>query len=887
MSTLQTRNTYFLLVTFTLCAHVSSEWRIIGPISPKGICGKYVYDKTHRPKSRPTTTLPPPEPPPLTQAVMIGRYIDYITYKGSVCEIRIDSKNTHYYAYTCSCATLAYNLAKLTTYPGAIMNACHVSHLRREKRHYIVSSHVMCGNLAFYGEEDTFISQYDQWNIKIHSQLIVNITIWHFRSVSFGNAFLNCEYVGRLNLMQTHTMQWRPVYTKLLHMCGVMLPQVIFSSGNRILIRYEGKGSYDPSSPFEYFLSYQPVVGSYIKLKSTQQKRFLSLGDDQDPHTVPLNLDNAVTGESIGKKWWSVRSVLSFPEITEINLSCQAMEDLRKASVYVVIYDAPFHPLHLDPEGYWSSYHLDTLRCGSTGNDRIYQSTLGDMTIYLVKGREDIAFGANVSYRNDLCVGRYCKISTANISKESVTHFVLSSGNETSQKRIRMSIDTGAFGYISLSDISVAFEGFTDFPCVYGGIFIFEGQHMSLVASLCTSWISQLWDDAIVYEDGSRRLHFGQNPVLLVLKSYRAKSRGYIRGVASVSPCMGVIFTHVRENEIYKMPNSGDVIKVIKGGPSYYRLTVSKHSSDCWVLQVFGTDDYKIGYAGNLYNVLFSIWQSLFKKRLPYLTIGISGKRTFRLFSRELMVHNELQGIRRCPVRSGEFRISFPYDDVKQTLWLRTTPPLADYRLSYRCQFHFSVAVILSYWDVNLRQCQPPIEMKYYLLDAHSPRFVHPPVPVAPCGSLRLKAIIQRYDYQKFRLKHHVTSFIKPYTDAFCCILRLRIFAENEFYQSIAQFFLDRHWSKDHFSWSFLWMRSGWNGWRELHVSEFNRSSSVIDLLGREWRANGLFGEVGFSFFISEMMFSFSQEKSLMNITFNFTRLEITIIEMVRPTSTM
>lgn len=880
MISLRSVNASFMCVMFTLSTPVSIQWTT-AEISGKNRCGLYLFDPHWR-LSRPATTLPPPTPPPLTQALMIGSYIDYITYKGSVCDIRFPRNNTYRYANACSCPTLSYNLAKLVTYPAAIKSACRTSPVRRQDGQLIASFHIMCGYLAFYGEEKTFTSLYQPWNVKVPSRLMLNVTIWHFRSVSIANFFPNCMHVWSIYLIDHYGPRWKPE-RRLLHLCGTVLPRTIFTLGERVSIRHGGKGSHDPTSLLEFFLAYQPVEKSHVKRqlfdpsRSSQEGHLLALEHDEHTQMTSLNIDNVQAMFQIGdydhQMWWSVRSILNFPEITELNLSCPAINHLRKS--YVSIYDAPLHPLHVDPGGHWKSYHLDTLYCGVVSRDISYKSTLGDLTIYLAKRRDDvIAFSADVSHRNCTYAGRYCEMSTLSISQESEAEFALSSGNKTIQKRILISIDSRVSGFISLSDIAVQFEGFTDFPCIYGGVFLFEGESMSLVTSLCTSWVSQLWDGAISYEHGSRRLHFGQTSVLVVIKSYSAKSSGYIRGVASVSPCMGVVHTNVRRHQIYSMPNKGYIEFTPLDYPGH-NLVVA-HRSGCFVAQYLGGDNYKIKYSYHVRSLLTFHITTDFKRISPHHAIGSSVKRLFRLFDRETVVYSE--GFRHCRLSSDEFRILYAYDDVNQTVWLRKTPPRDGYTLEYICpSFVLSVAVVISDGKANSRQCQLPIEIESHYLKSKldTTSFIHFPVPALPCGSVQIRGKRETFFLDdKFMQEHHVLSFIRPYTDTPCCILKLRVLAANEFYQSIKQYFLDRHWPKPHSSWSFLWLRSGWNGLRNVHAFKFDKSSSVINLLGREWRTNSLFGEVGFSFFISKMISSFSHQKSLMNISFNFTLLD-------------
>ncbi len=791
----------------------------------------------------------------LSQRTMVAQYIDYIVFKGSLCSIPITNYNK---IYACSCRTVTYNLAALPRYPRKILDTCGTSaHLKNS-----FSEEVMvCGSISFTKEPNTKMTL----KMKVPYGLVLNITLWQIRSVAVSN-LRDCQHVSSLILQDRYSSQADYLNTDL---CGTYPSHSIFSKTNIVSAIWQTRilRQEYPS----LILSYQPMAQdhaqAYIPSETQEEynpKRYrVELHEEQTREAFVLSRNNAICISGRDRSferiiWWAIQSILSLPEFFLKDFPC-LMSQTEGAELS--LYDALFLPestqINLD------SYLIDKINCSSKFQGRILRSTMGDLTMRLNnKIGETVTFSGTVTYAKMLCPGHYCSVSTSNISQGGSIHYLLSSNNKTVHKRLLISSDTNASGFILLSNITLFFEGYTLLPCIYGGIYIYELDPLTLVTKICTSWTSHIWDGGIERKDGSRGLHFGRTAVLILVRSIRFQSWGYIRGVASLTPCAGIINLDFHETNLYVVPGRGYTEKQRK---NTYLTVTARHTNDCLVLQFISRDDLKLSTNTHF---VFAVNSNITHGIMEH-TLGFSVN-----YSSGILILKNPSNYKLCYFESNHLNIKLKSTEFSQPYWKTARPSRSDYYLFFKSHCYLlgiKIAVVMSYADPVMASCQTPSDVASWLTFETDRTILS--LPLVPCGTLSLTGNMDWHKTADFRM-----TMNKPYSTRFCCLLRVKVLADRDFYKDIETLRLSSNWAQPGVSWGPFWKLLE-NKTTDPSKTIFDLESSPayrsLNLLGRVWRLNCLHYSCGFLLHFDKKSSSLTDfgQQPLMNISFNFTIL--------------
>ncbi len=808
---------------------------------------------------------------PDTQATMISMYLSYIVFKGSVCSANIKHYASGRKIYACPCDTIIDTLTGLPEYPRVLLQECGMPSQEQNS-----SKQVMCGIISF----NTGIATHQAMEtvLTFPLNLVLNFTLYQLNSLVVPN-LPGCMYVSKLILKDTDLEQKEGLNIQL---CGIIPPHNIFSKTNQVTIIWQTRGLHPELASF--ILSYQPIIQGYAEayLPSTEEdynaakyrnaaKRLLQ---EDKTRVVELNINKSAClfhgGKTNVQIWWTMQSIFNLPHFVINDFSCMGtdLKERTRLSIYDRLVSCVLpYAVEID------SYQMETLHCSNKISQRILQSTMGDLTVQLTKKIHDIVqFNGTVTYAAMLCPGIYCEQSLYNISQDEEMQFLLSTANKTAQKRLLVSRDQHESGYIMLSNISLRFDGYTLLPCIYGGIFIFESNPLSLVAKICTSWTSQIWDGAVEHGDGSRRLHFSGSPVLLLVKSYSFQSGGYIRGVASLSPCAGLINLDLRIHGMYDVSGRGYVEK--KWGqffsPGLDIITTLRvfvrHNNGCLLLQNLAADD--MGFPQYRYNMHMYLTSEIDTVIVDH-TFGLSVQPSIaEVVLRSFYIPRIYIPVI-CSFGSRDYNFEAVYSS--QPFWIRKRPSRATHFLFLQGQcslFGGIVAVMMSFADPIPPRCQSPLELAlWYTL--RFDRMVYT-LPLVPCGTFSLM--------RKIPYRRHIATFSmnRPYNSSFCCLLQIRVIADSVFYSSIKNLRLVSNFWLDGVSWIPFWKVPEHN---RIHRSraesgfQYTSTNRNLNLLGRTWKINCLFDECAVIVEVSRLFSTFSYEP-LMNMSFNFTFLE-------------
>ncbi len=802
----------------------------------------------------------------LTQITMVAQYIDYTVLHGSVCSIitRSDTK-----IYACSCSSFINNLAVLLRYPKRILDTCRNPVDLLDKNKNFFSKEMICGSVLFTKEPNTKVTL----EIKVPSRLALNITLWQIRSVAVSN-LRDCQYVSSLILQDRDFYQEDYLNTNL---CGTYPSHSIFSKTNRVSATWQTR-ILRQESPL-LILSYQSIaqgyVQAYIPSEPEQEynaKRYrVELQEDQALEAFVIKVRNAICifrrDRNLDRTiWWAIQSILSLPEIFITDFSCNIG---NTQGTHISLYDGLFLPegaqLNMD------NYLMEKVKCSDDFVRISFRSTMGDLTVRLDnKIGERITFNGTVTYAKMLCPGRYCNISTSNISQGREIKFLLSSDNETVHKRFLISSDINAYGFILLSNITLFYEGYTLLPCIYGGIYVYELDPLSLVTKICTSWTSHILDGGVKHKDGSKGLYFGRSAVLILVRAIRFLSRGYIRGVASLTPCAGVINMDFRKTNIYTVPGRGYIKKgtmvsyLGRNVDMYYTRIEVHHNNGCLMVQFVSRDDLKLSKPTEVVIVLVGqSWH--IGKAIHEQTIGFSVS-----YSSGIIILRNLNKHNLCEFFSGEPKTETT--DFSQPFWetKRSHIYYASWLISGSDCYLFGIKIawVMSYERAGDYGCQIPSHLPQWFTFEDGSYAVN---SQKSCGMLSLTGNMKGLDYNKV-----FSIYIgKPYENR-CCLLRINVLADVDFYDDIETLYMDIYWPQFSFTWQPFWKfqeNKNADPIKTIFDLQSSPTNRRLNLLGRVWTLNCLHYKSGLSLELGDKSSSLTDFRlePLMNISFHFT----------------
>ena len=521
---------------------------------------------------------------PVTQTTANRQYIGYLLVRGMMY-ISVST------AGKCAkvCGQLPYCLAKTAPLLSRVIHLC-----QRPACDSVswgtFSLMPPCGAVAFSSN----VTGKFKWNLELPSALVFNITVWEVKSRVMPASTrrfwvsplkLGCSYVSHLVLERKDLDRLPGEPSVRLYICGntptqhiILGPEIQISWKN--VIPYEEKSSfcfsYQPIAKNLYFTPSSPFPRGHCNLPYPYRSRDVVCEDIiplpwENIHMKDYYKDDLVDGESniyhteaaldlfnvdymhvlktanaVRYYWLVTGTVVNIPVVTITTFTCKRQETAATIDdVQLRVLSCP-STIHTDVSSIERYFLGEVLLCSSNGyvrnktEQQQYESKSGDLTVQLSQLFSDyITFIGNISYRRLICPGRYCEQSVYNISTK--TRISTSSLEPNLQQRVLLFPASNSSEFLMLSDLTVEFAAPTYPLCGWGGIYIYELNPLSLIAKICSPWVASAWNASLRREDGTRRLHFNNRPVLLIVKSYLPTSLIHIEAFVSLSQCAGMV----------------------------------------------------------------------------------------------------------------------------------------------------------------------------------------------------------------------------------------------------------------------------------------------------------------------------------------------------------
>ncbi len=496
--------------------------------------------------------------------------------------------------------------------------------------------------------------------------------------------------------------------------------------------------------------------------------------------------------------------------------------------------------------------------CSDVASPIEFISTTGDLTIAIF-GPHHSQVVCNITlFHSPLpCPGRFCNLSMRTVPKnESITFAMSSKIRSPQQQQLILAVKEDKPGYIFLTNFTVGVVDFTHYPCMFGGIFIYEftnistvdTKSVSLLAKICSPWMAQIWNRGVEYSTNMFGLHFNVRPLLVVIKTYDYHSSSHIEGRASLSDCAGVVnFLFNPTPREYDIPNRG--LLTIPQEIDIYRIARVRHTQGCLIIQnLFWGDDYNKADRGWGMTMNFT---SVIKTQLPEHTIGSSSNEAFLHFKKHF--HELFCNLHAYPVGITLYNL----DTIR--------PPRSGYQLYFNhvCLFRGERPfVIMTYpGDEISTECLTSESTEKLLLVDDEESIYY--VPIAICALLNVKGNMYLQDYHRYV----ILIFSKPHTITICCMFQMNINVKLASLIDIVQFKMQENYERK------MWVETWWKILSHKHVDIALETVPYrsVRLFGEGYKMSSLFGDVISVVEFTRPVSSFRAMTNILNISFSYT----------------
>ncbi len=286
-------------------------------------------------------------------------------------------------------------------------------------------------------------------------------------------------------------------------------------------------------------------------------------------------------GSVLHRVWSITGNIYYIPQFQLGNFSCTTHNGNSNKHPTLEIF---VHPLaHFDVIWQILPYVIGPpIKCNKTVSSRLYDSSIGDLTLLLTAS---IADDAHILYIVLPCPGDHCENTVKTISDSKGNTCTMTSHSRNTQQRLLIEKSDHDTGFIAISNFSIRINGLTHMPCYYGGLFIYELEPLTLVAKICTPWVAEAWYYAVKRVDGTNGIWFNTRPIMFVIKSYGVKFSVHVEGYATTSQCSGVVNSAFRDiASKIKVSQSGEIM----WNPPHRRAV--GHAHGCFQLSHILTD---------------------------------------------------------------------------------------------------------------------------------------------------------------------------------------------------------------------------------------------------------------------------------------------------------
>ncbi len=720
-----------------------------------------------------------------------------------------------------------------------------------------------CGTLSFFKTGKVRMPDHYVSVFPFH---IVNITLWRLESRRVPHHKDPCDGVQNLILRDDADVSHSKNALNL-QVCGTAWRENFLSSTSRIQIIWESIPPYPEISGF--CLTYQPVAAGYANMEDNtdikeQGANSMVVRDNGNllvAAVFPSFFIKFSRGLSSTYILSYTQGVLEVPNFRIQHFSCfveNAETKMDSGGPSMAVYDWPIFPFGSGLNMEWSLKSKTS--CSDRASADEFNSTTGDLSIIIfVPQYSHVIFNVTHSQNPLPCPEQFCNLSVHTVPNNGSIKFALSSKTRSPhvQQRMVLSVKKGSTGYIFLSNFTVGFEGFTHYPCLFGGIFIYEftnestevpvdTKSVSLLAKICSPWMAEIWNRGIEYSRAILGLHFNVRPLLFVIKTYDHLSSSYLEGRALLSNCAGVVnFLFNPTPREYNIPNRGFLI--MPQDVEYNRLPRVRHQQGCLIIQNL-LRDAEYNEAVNTWALTMNV-TSIIKTQLPEHTIGSSSNKYFAPFIKYFYGSRWRCSLHAYPVGVdlGTFR-----------------PPRIGYEVSfsYECLIRGDRPfVIMAYnGDEISTECLSSERTERLLLADEEQSIYY--VPITTCATLHIKGSM----YLDASSSEVLLIFNKPNTMSICCMLHVNINVKLGYLNNIIQFKMRENYEED--------IGEGWwKVWKLKQIlAEETFPEGVLDvqLLGEGWKMSSLFGDVFLIVEFARPVSTFGPTTNILNILFRY-----------------
>ncbi len=417
--------------------------------------------------------------------------------------------------------------------------------------------------------------------------------------------------------------------------CGKRSLENIYTESSQVYVAWYNQ--IDHGRMAFYCLAYEAISGKRVFLrehnsveapppKEICERRHMNCAEPQSVWVsgafVPSGGSVFVYGDTWLYTWFLSAHFPLTPILKIISLTCGQHGRSRMPNASdsgIKITDGPFYT-H-DQQLLANIFRHQVLQdCHSPLSDKTFRGSIGDLTAQgMWKSHQTFEVRMTFSLAQIHCQNAFCSYQEVKVfQREPVSAHT---PNSTTHAWLDITYIKPMHSFLVLQDMVYYYDGLGHMPCITGGIFIYEMTNpMSLVTKICTLWSGMIWSKNDKPR-AIRNLHFSNQPILIVVKSYRKAGRGYFAGHAQLSPCEGVV------NPVFRLTNGlQHNYKQLKLSESSVvglgkTLLNVKHGIDCVVIQEILVDQTESWDRRWSNEIRFQMSQEHITNRLPFMNV--------------------------------------------------------------------------------------------------------------------------------------------------------------------------------------------------------------------------------------------------------------------------
>ena len=797
---------------------------------------------------------------PPNQLDMVAQLMNFVIVHGIFCD-----ETSSVAKHSCPCSPMSNTKAMLYQRTYSVLLSCSEPQART-KWFFKRSKFLPCGTLCYFHTGKVRMPDHYVFVPSFH---VVNITLWKIESRRIPHYKHPCRGVQNLVLKDDDNVFLSNKALNL-QLCGTAWNENILSSTRRVRIMWESLVDYPETSGF--CLTYQPVAAGHANIEY-----HTDINEDVGENAMMTRNDGNLLVTTVMPsffiKFWRGQTstyvlsytggVLEVPSLRIHRFVCLLNNDdvtINTDLSSIAVNDWPTFP---------SAYGLNVASsrilkrsCSDVASPMGFNSTTGDLSITIfVSQHSQVICNGTIFHTPLPCPGQFCNLSTHTVpNNESIMFAISSKIRSQQQQRLILSVKEDNTGYILLTNFTVGFVGFTHYPCMFGGIFIYEftnvsaerlvdTKSVSLLAKICSPWMAGIWNRGVEYSTNMFGLHFNVRPLLFVIKTYDHHSSSHIEGHASLSDCAGVVnFLFNPTPREYNIPNKA--LLTIPQESDMYRIPRVRHTQGCLIIQnLLWGDDYNKAIRG--WGMIMN-FTSIIKTQLPEHSIGISSNEDFLHFKRDF--HGSYCNLHAYPVGITLSNLG------------TIRPPRSGYQLYFNhgCLFTGeSPFVIMTYpGDEISTECLTSESTEKLLLVDDEESIYY--VPIAICAILNVKGNMYLHD----SLRYVILIFSKPYRMTTCCMFQININVKLTSLINIVQFKMQENYERK------PGIETWWKIWNRKHILDISSEAMPyrsVRLFGEGYKMSSLFGDVFSVVELAKPVSSFGPMANILNISFGYT----------------